>query len=382
MKRSVLAIHGVSNRDRHQFRSEVDALATAVGGDLEWIDVFWGDLGAKHEFLDRVIPPVLDLDLEYVGVDTPPTYVAQLFGGPVGEESVAPQPVEIVVSAASEEVAAYADAGAEESVVAGDLSDAIRMAWDETTYLRHVRDPRMLRDVGRIVATAAAPDSREGVGGPIIGDVVGKVRSVFSSLDDLLAAAAGRVGGGFNQFLRGTFLDEIARFLGDVFVYQRARQAVQARIWEAIRKHASDPSVGSSTDNPVAVVAHSLGGVVMFDAAVAGTPPLHIDPFVTFGSQSPFFHLIDPRDGHSSTRLPPYLGGEPRLVPNITRWINLYEPLDPLAFIASNVFRVTSPYGVRDELVEHRPQAGIYTHSDYWEHPQLRAAIRDALGIV
>jgi surfactin synthase thioesterase subunit len=55
-----------------------------------------------------------------------------------------------------------------------------------------------------------------------------------------------------------------------------------------------NPDLGVSAQQPVDVLAHSLGGAITFDTATADQP-LWIRQFVTFGSQPSLFHVCDPR---------------------------------------------------------------------------------------
>jgi hypothetical protein len=87
-----------------------------------------------------------------------------------------------------------------------------------------------------------------------------------------------------------------------------------------------NPDLGVSAQQPVDVLAHSLGGVITFDTATADQP-LWIRQFVTFGSQPSLFHVCDPRGG----ALTPYAGAPVQLPQSIGAWTNLWEPLDPVA---------------------------------------------------
>jgi hypothetical protein len=106
------------------------------------------------------------------------------------------------------------------------------------------------------------------------------------------------------------------------------------------------------------------------------TDPLWIRSLVTFGSQSPFFHVCDPRGG----QLEPYAGAPVVLPKSIGRWTNLWEPLDLLAFIAARVFRLHDGSEPRDVKIAHLATSGIWTHSSYWELDDVVNEIRTALG--
>ena len=133
--------------------------------------------------------------------------------------------------------------------------------------------------------------------------------------------------------------------------------------------------------NAVDVIAHSLGGVIVFDAATTATPTLHVRRFITFGSQASFFQVLDPRTG-LATYIPKKGDGTTAkkipLPPTIGTWLSLWEPLDPLAFLAGSIFTLSSQETPTDEMVPHAP-AQLWTHSEYWTSDFVVEAIRHAL---
>jgi hypothetical protein len=61
-----------------------------------------------------------------------------------------------------------------------------------------------------------------------------------------------------------------------VLVYHRNQAKIQQRLWSYI-----PAGWGTDADHAVDVIAHSLGGVIIFDDTTAA-PPLHVCRFVTF----------------------------------------------------------------------------------------------------
>jgi hypothetical protein len=120
------------------------------------------------------------------------------------------------------------------------------------------------------------------------------------------------------------------------------------------------------------VLAHSLGGVVTFDAAVRKKRRLWVKHFVTFGSQSAFFHLMNPRLG-----LTPYEGSVVKLPPSIGTWTSFWEPMDPLAFTTAPVFVLedgtTAPVDIPVQVREASEllSSFLWTHSCYWTHQEV-----------
>ncbi|GDY79925.1 hypothetical protein SAV31267_094100 [Streptomyces avermitilis] len=96
-----------------------------------------------------------------------------------------------------------------------------------------------------------------------------------------------------SQAVRSRFRPGTTRFLGDVLVYQRHRDALHARV-----RHVIDdvhPGLGRGAARPVRIATHSLGGVIAVDMATANVP-LWTESLVTFGSQATFFHQPVPGD--------------------------------------------------------------------------------------
>ncbi|MGB0766311.1 MAG: hypothetical protein ACPGYV_01225 [Phycisphaeraceae bacterium] len=165
-------------------------------------------------------------------------------------------------------------------------------------------------------------------------------------------------------------------FITDVIVYQSHtyRAKIQSRVREVVKRELG-PEAGSASC-PVKVIAHSLGGVVAFDLACCGDEPLHMDAFVTLGSQPAFFHLLDPREG-----VEPF-EGEPVTVPeSIGRWTNVWDEYDMLGFATDQVFRLhdgTAPLDVRVRATRSRLKGGLLmrSHLRYFTSAETADAIR------
>ena len=362
----VLVLHGVGNRRREPFGEQVGRLQGRAGPDVELIPVFWGDLGAGSANFDPVLPDTDEGD---------------------GAESVTVGPGVLTAGEQAEIVAAAAEAQmGQESPLAPapdgtGIQEAVREGLPRTTFLSTVQSPKVLAAVGQLVGKAAAPaiEADESEAPAFIGRLV---HNVLSGADRLVGAVMGEVIGGVHHDLRSSLVPGVAGFLGDVFAYQHHRRLIQEAIFTEIDGHDSTRGMGTE-DNPIHVVAHSLGGVIAFQAATAADTgrPLFIDSFVTFGSQAGFFHLLDPRD----SGLPPFAPGTPVVVrKSIRRWTNLWEPLDPLAFLAGTVFALDDGAGGSqapvDRPTSHLASSGLFTHGSYWESDELADAVRTIAG--
>jgi hypothetical protein len=401
MTEPVLVVHGVANRSRKAFEAQVSELGRKIDAHWQLIPVFWGDLGGQNVDVADTLPLMrAAIRAEAIGID--PALVEAILGG---------------VAAADARAATRATADPESAILDGvnhgargaagvptrapDEVDAIRQAiGDElpnTRYLRLIRDRAVLEAVGRALSAAGsgaaegppagaalvrAPGAPAGPYGVAAASAdtrglrehIGTVsKAVLKTLDELVGTVVGKSLAQANESLREYAAIPFINFFGDIVAYQRNQQAIHRRLWDAIGRSAA----GYGTkQKPINLIAHSLGGVVSFDAALDTARPLWIKTFLTFGSQAPFFHVVDPR-----RPLAAYTRGHPVTLPEtIGSWMNLWEPLDFLAFAASRVFRLASGGSPQDVEVDHLASYGLYTHSAYWGAPQLVSAIRTALA--
>ncbi|MFM9458151.1 hypothetical protein [Streptomyces europaeiscabiei] len=403
MAEPVFVIHGVATRDEIEFRERVKILQDRVGTQLELMPVYWGDLGARDRWLEVTIPPSsgrlhkgsnsLLRSNKDTSVDSDAEAVlrALMSEDQKGEMGISSpfrgDELDWVRQGARERIETDDDAtgsslrGPADSHDIDEFMAAVEEVWPQSYWLQLVQDAELLRQTGAALA-GAVHDSAEAVtdlDGNVLRDGVdpGWLRAVvgrrMQDLDRVTGAAVQAVAGRLNQSLRTRFIPETSRFLGDVLVYQRHQVTIHERIRECI--DAVDPRLGRTETYPVRVLAHSLGGVISVDMATSENP-LWISSLLTFGSQSAFFHLCDPRGG----LLQPYLDGQlVQLPPSIDRWTNLWEPLDVLAFIAAGVFILHDGNCPQDVAVPHLTSSGLWTHSAYWD---LKALTGQLLSMI
>ncbi|GLV75164.1 hypothetical protein ACH4VS_10070 [Streptomyces hygroscopicus] len=138
---------------------------------------------------------------------------------------------------------------------------------------------------------------------------------------------------------------------GDILRYQARGAGVRAAIRAAVRE-AVDSGHG-----PVALLAHSLGGIACVDLLAEPDPPAGVELLVTVGSQAPFLYELD--------ALTALRRGEP-LPAAFPRWINVYDEHDLLGFVGAKVF----PGRVTDLRVDTR-QPFPRAHTSYFAHHRL-----------
>jgi hypothetical protein len=256
---------------------------------------------------------------------------------------------------------------------------AIAEALGHTDYLQKIDEQEFLKTIGDFVGEALTERSApsdvstfEVRGEPETRNWIGdRVKGVISGIDKLVGKLAEDHLGVLNQRLRVSLMNGVAATLGDIVAYHSNKKGIQQRLWDAVNQYV--PGYGKQA-KPIGLIAHSLGGVVSFDAAVAPANgiPLYVDSFVSFGSQPAFFEIIDPRVSGVT-----YRANHPiRLPDTIKKWFNLWNVVDLLAFTAGTVFRLSDGSKPEDVPVEDPISVmldeNLWLHSIYWTTPQLK----------
>ncbi len=388
MTESVIVIHGVGNRDEAVFNDRVKALQAATNNVWDMVPVYWGDLAAHEELVAEAVPQIDGIRDGDIAGD-PNDVAGLLFGvAPAGGGDTrgavrnAADSVDLVLQGAAVSTGSEVRVGSERAPEV--LEVAVRDEWPKLDWLPSVTDPEALTRIGQLIAapTTATVD-RGGVETRDQGlaevrlsfpDLGGFAKRRLHELDELMGCLIRDSAGRLNQYMRTKLGPSMTKFFGDVLVYQRHREEIQARVRERVASH--DPQLGTSEDHPALVAGHSLGGVIAFDIAVLPTSPLWTKSLVTFGSQAPFFHVCDPREG-----LAPFtLQQQVKLPRSLARWTNLWEPLDVVAFVAARVFVLNDGSNPTDIEIPHLASSGAWTHSVYWETPELVKALSEAFA--
>lgn len=370
----LLVVHGIANRSREDFRAQCDWLQARLGERYTLIDVFWGDLGGISDGLVDALPAVFPFGDDDDGFHGHLTRAHAMLDGQA--------PAALAIA---ERVTGEKPPQGGFSVRADpqtDVLQAIRVAVAQSDFVKNVTDPDVLNAVGDMVAAALAEPASGGEIGVRSGtftvradlgsSVLGVVKAVINAADRMIGKLTGALGGTLNQFVRGKLAGPIALTLGDVVGYHQNREKIHARLFEILDEKAKG---WGKPGKPVNVMAHSLGGLLVLDAALGACGhTLHIGQFVTFGSQPAFFHVMTPRKG-----LAPYVQGHPVVLPgSIGRWTNLWHPLDVLAFITATVFQLEGGCAPNDVQVQTNAStivdASGWLHSVYWRSPELVAA--------
>jgi hypothetical protein len=197
-----------------------------------------------------------------------------------------------------------------------------------------------------------------------IGDWFRSLKESVSRLADAPADAASSV---LTSLGRKSMHDKASRFLGDIFVYLTKRDdtrpdSLLADLLEKLRAAHASRRPG---DDQLVVVGHSLGGLLAYDVLTSYAPEIHVDHFVTVGSQVALFEEMTLCKA-SRQGVPAHPPTDRLARPaNIGRWINVYDTNDVFSFRAEGVF---------SEVTDYKFDTGygmLQAHSGYFERPSF-----------
>ena len=384
----ILVIHGVANHDEAVFKAGVALLQKSLS-EYSLKEVFWGDLGGNEKGLVDSLPIIFPGMASTRGADGIDLFsdALQRVDSQLGIERVRSENEiigQIITGALGSVQAAVTRVRTEAD---NEMEKSITKSVPTTTHIKQIKDAAVLQAIGNVIAASVAAKKNDGPLGNALGEntrgglelVKGVVERVVDAIDNLIGKIVGSTAGAANQFIRNAMAPGIARTLGDIVAYHHQRNAILARVFVSLDKES--PGFGTK-DNPITVIAHSLGGLVAFDALLGlfqqdgQSRPLHIKKLVTFGSQVAFFHIISPREG-----LDLYTTGHPVTLPlAVNSWTNLWHPMDLLAFITAPVFKFSNGSSPSDIRVD-APMTTVFEsfgwmHSVYWKSDALLKAIK------
>ena len=167
---------------------------------------------------------------------------------------------------------------------------------------------------------------------------------------------------------------KISVFVGDVFVYLDCNKAgTRDKITDEV---ANALSAADKTrkpgDDKLIVIAHSMGGNITYDILTSVLPNLQVDLYVTVASQVGLFEEL--KLFRASDKAITGANKQKVKKPSkVTRWINVMDPSDVLAYSTSRIFEASE-----DKKFEtHAPvwsAHSMYFYMPYF-HKRLRARL-------
>ncbi|WP_353479698.1 hypothetical protein [Streptomyces sp. ALI-76-A] len=197
-------------------------------------------------------------------------------------------------------------------------------------------------------------DTRDAVADRLAETLGAPPRGTERGLQSLLLGAAGAAASRAVVRRRRALTEAAHPAAGDILRYLSRGEAGRADLRTLV----------AGLEPPVALVCHSLGGIIALDTLI-GAPLPQVRLLVTAGSQGPFLY--------ESGSLPTLEHPAP-LPPHVPAWLNLYDPRDLLSYLGAGLF----PGRVTDVAVDSR-QPFPAAHSAYWTNPEVYRHIVDRL---
>ncbi len=191
-------------------------------------------------------------------------------------------------------------------------------------------------------------------------------RSLRDTAGRIRRAAVKLERGQFRSRVRDPLHKNLAQFLGDTFVYLNERGTAEAPgpiVQDVIEALEAADAQRRGTPEPLIVVAHSMGGNIMYDVLTYFRPSINVDYFVTVGSQVALFEELKLFKISDAT-IPNGIKqvSKPR---NVQRWLNVFDHHDVLGFVTGKVFADTTD-------VEYTTGSWLFgAHGAYFTQPSF-----------
>lgn len=383
----IVFVHGLATRRRAAYAESVtarDALFRRyVYDDLGLpasepvTNAYWGDVAAEFRWNHASVPTE---GVESFGAETPleDVVLAEFVEGDLERDDRALLPV-----ARAEPESAF------DLLWSAATIDADAETMEALAALAHRASRRLPHMTSEDIAPGASSDEEwlEGLAELLHADLAAERDATVESfggdeiLDRLseglirLRGAAGRlIGRGATKLLRSKLHENGALFLGDLMTYLNERGdtrdsagPIAARVMEQI-----DEAVADAAGNPLVIVGHSMGGNIAYDVLSFFRPDLECDLFLTVGSQVGLFEELCLLVKGKTARCPDVTKVE--ALPNVKRWINVFDYNDVLGFAAAKVFD-----GVED-FAYSTGKGVVKAHTSYFVMPSFYRRLADRLG--
>lgn len=166
--------------------------------------------------------------------------------------------------------------------------------------------------------------------------------------------------------IRAILRTEVANFIGDVFVYLGNRGTEDqpgAIVTEVVKALEAAKNSIHPEDDKLIVVAHSMGGNIIYDILTSFRRDIEVDVLITVGSQVALFEemkLFRTSDGTITATSQVNRVQKPA---NVHQWINVFDFNDVLGFATESVFQDVEEFEYRTGKVL------IPSHTTYFHLP-------------
>jgi hypothetical protein len=162
-------------------------------------------------------------------------------------------------------------------------------------------------------------------------------------------------------------------FLGDVLAYlaHRGTREQPGAVLGDILAALDAANQRRGAGEPVIVVAHSMGGNIVYDILSHFRPDLRADVLVTVGSQVGLFEELKLFQA-SCEDIPGPAAATVPVSAGIGRWINVLDRGDPLGYATEAIFDGAEDYQY--------PTGSLNSHSAYFQQPNFHARLGRRIG--
>jgi len=203
---------------------------------------------------------------------------------------------------------------------------------------------------------------------------LGKVaQDIFSNVTDTVGGVIGDVTEPLVLKARPAASNLVGRFVGDVFVYIQKRGTKEAPgpiVQTVIDAIDAAIAAKTATDDKLYIVAHSMGGEIIYDILTFYRPDIECDLLVTVGSQVAFFEelkLLQISDPAITASTAPNSLTKPD---NVRHWLNTFDLTDIFGFTTKTIFDGVDNFEFDTETLP------VLSHGVYFDRPRLYQRLR------
>jgi len=396
----IVFVHGVRTRDDDGYRRSKEVrLAffrrhlldgiSAHPASVQVMEPYWGGDAATFAW-DLACVPTGKEDIESLGIDDDDEVILTM-GAALAEvvPTATPQSRLLLTVARDRGLGAAVDLAVAATAAGTDGDDADLAdlgaragryveANPAPSWLAEVQDDgAFLTRLGTEIANAGiTPETATDAGDwqtlGVVSDVLDRIRE---GVDRVKRVAIPLVADPVYNALRRLVAPTVATFVGDVFAYQSHRGTVAepGPIPSIVLADLDRAAALRSADDPLIVVAHSMGGVIAYDLLTAFRPDLSVDALVTVGSQVGLFAEMG-----LYLSSPPVAPGPAGTLPRPTGvdvWINVLDYSDVLSFRVEPIVAGVTEFA-------YATGALLTAHGAYFAQPglyeRLRLRLREA----
>ncbi len=173
-------------------------------------------------------------------------------------------------------------------------------------------------------------------------DAWNAVRNGYRHLRQGLSRATGQA----TAVVRKPIHKTMSIFLGDVLKYIQTRGTPPqpGDIVQTIIADLEHAAAARASDDPLIVIAHSMGGNICYDIFSYFRPTFKVDAFITVGSQVSLLEELKLfMKDHPGIPADPGVDRIPKPA-NVAHWLNIYDTNDVLSFACEGVFSGVADY--------------------------------------